>query len=81
MKTDHGDNADDTTERQQHQAPCSQAGSPPPIALTSQLQRQLKGLLKGNFEFRNTRNGIGVVTKGSADFSAIRSHFESNDLP
>jgi hypothetical protein len=45
------------------------------------LQRQLKGLLKGNFEFRNTRNGTTDVTKEMADFSAIRSQFESNNLP
>jgi hypothetical protein len=46
-----------------------------------QFQRQLKGLLKVKFEFRNTRSGTRVVTKGRADFSAIRSHFESNNLP
>jgi hypothetical protein len=39
----------------QYQAPSSQAGRPPPIVLASQvnlmqLQRRLKGLLKGNFE-------------------------------
>jgi hypothetical protein len=64
----------------------SQAGRPPPIVPTSQvnlvqLQRQLKGLLKGNFEFRNTRNESRVVTKGIEHFSAIRSHLESNNLP
>jgi hypothetical protein len=39
-------------------------GRPPPIVLTStdnliQMQKQLKGLAKDNFEFRNTRNGPG----------------------
>jgi hypothetical protein len=67
-EADNGDDADDTTERQQHQAPSSQVGRLPPIVLTSQvnliqMQRQLKGLLKGNFEFRNTINGTRVVTK------------------
>jgi hypothetical protein len=43
MDADHGDDADDTIERQQHQAPCSQADRPPPIALTFQLNmRQLQ---------------------------------------
>jgi hypothetical protein len=83
---DNGDDADDTTERQKHQAPTRQAGRPPAIVLTCQinliqLQRQLKGLRKGNFDFRNTRNGTRVVTKEITDFSAIRSHFESNNLP
>jgi hypothetical protein len=45
-----------------------------------QLQRQLKGLLKGSFEFRNTRNGIRVVTKEMEDFTIIHCHFESNNL-
>jgi hypothetical protein len=86
MEADQGDDADDTIERQQHQALSSQVGRPSPIVLTSQvnpiqLQSQLNGLMKGNSEFRNTRNGTGVVTKEMADFPAIRSHFESNNLP
>jgi hypothetical protein len=76
MEADHGDDADDTTERQQHQAPFSQVGRPPPIVLISQvnlikLKRQLKGLLKGNSEFRYNRNVTRVVTKEMADFSTI----------
>jgi hypothetical protein len=86
MEADHGGDADTTTERQQHQAPSSQAGKPPPIVLTSQanlmqLRRQLKGLMKGNFEYRSTRNGTRVVTKETANFSDTRSHFEINNLP
>jgi hypothetical protein len=86
MEADHGRDADDSTEGQQQQAPSSQAGRPPPIVLTSQLnliqlQRQLKGLLKGNFDFRSTRNGARVVTKELANFSTICSHVESNNLP
>jgi hypothetical protein len=74
MEADHGDDTEDTTERQKQQAPSSQAGRPPPTVLTSQvnltqLQRQLKGLVKGNFDFRNTRNGTRVVTKEMEDFS------------
>jgi hypothetical protein len=62
IEADHGDDADDTTERQQHQASSSQAGRQPPIVLTCQvnliqLQRHLKGLLKGDFGFRDTRHG------------------------
>jgi hypothetical protein len=86
MEADHGNNADDSTESHQQQAPSSQAGRPPPVVLTSQvtliqLQRQLKGLLKGSFELCSTRNGIRVVTKEIADFSTIRSYFESKILP
>jgi hypothetical protein len=54
MKAEHGDNADNTTERQQHQAPSSHAGRQPPIVLTSQvnlikLQRHLKPHWKVTF--------------------------------
>jgi hypothetical protein len=85
MVADYGDDADDLTEGQEQQASTSQAGRPTPIVPTSQvnlkqLQGQLKGLLKGNFEFCNTRNGTRIVTKEMADFSTIRSHFESNNL-
>jgi hypothetical protein len=73
MVVDHGDDADDTTERQQHQAQSYQVSKPLPIVLTSQvnlikMQWQLKGLLKGNFGFCNTRNGTRVVTKEMTDF-------------
>jgi hypothetical protein len=46
-----------------------------------QLEKHLKSALKSNFEFRNTRNSTRVVTKEVADFAAIHSHFESNNLP
>jgi hypothetical protein len=86
MEADHADGADAFTAGQQQQAPSSYAGRPPPIVLTSlvnriKLQRQLKGSLKGNSEFRSTSNGTRAVTKEMADFSANRSHFESNNLP
>jgi hypothetical protein len=37
------------------------------------LQKHIKGIVKGNFEFRNTKNGTRALTKGMADFSAIKS--------
>jgi hypothetical protein len=45
----------------------SKIGRPPPIILTSainliQLQKQLKGVVSENFEFRSTRNGTRVIT-------------------
>jgi hypothetical protein len=48
-------------ESQQKQAASSQIGRPPPIVLTSEvnliaLQKQLKDIAKGSFEFRSTRN-------------------------
>jgi hypothetical protein len=60
VDADHGDVADGTTERQQHQAPSNQAGIPSRIVFTSQtnligLQRLLKGLQKSIFEFRQKR--------------------------
>jgi hypothetical protein len=36
--------------------------------------------VKGSLEFRNTRNGTTVVTKEMADISAIKEHFNSQNL-
>jgi hypothetical protein len=44
------------------------------------LQKPLKELVTGNFEFCNTRNGTRVVTKEMADFSAIKSHFNNQRM-
>jgi hypothetical protein len=45
-----------------------------------QLQKDIKGLVKGNFEFRSIRNGTRVVTREMADYSAIRPHFDGRNL-
>jgi hypothetical protein len=56
---------------------------PPPIVLTSaanfiQLQKQLKGVARKSFEFRNTRNGTRVVTKDMVDYQAAKVHFDNS---
>jgi hypothetical protein len=45
-----------------------------------QLQKKIRGLVKGNFEFRNTRSGTRVVTKDMADFSTIKSFLQKENL-
>jgi hypothetical protein len=69
----------------EQQTPPPKKGRPPPIVLTSatnliSLQRNLKGLVKDNFEFRSTRNGTRVVTREMEDYQSIRKHFDSNHL-
>jgi hypothetical protein len=44
------------------------------------LQRHIKGIATGNFEFRNTRSGTRIVLKEIADFSAIKAYLEKNNL-
>jgi hypothetical protein len=83
MEDDHGNDEQYSIDGQQQKAPSRQVCRALPILLASQanliqLQRQLQGSLKGNFEFRSTSNGTRVVTKF---FSAIRPKFESNNLP
>jgi hypothetical protein len=68
------------------QGATSQAGRPPPIILTSatnllQLQKSIKGIVKGSFEFRSTKIGTRVLTKEMANFSAIKSYFLSKKYP
>jgi hypothetical protein len=62
-----------------------QIGRLPPIILTPaakllQLQKKLRGFVKGNYEFRNTKNGTTVVTKVMADFLAIKFSFHSENI-
>jgi hypothetical protein len=63
----------------------SKTGRPPPVVLTSainliQLQKQLKNVVKEDFEFHNTRNRTRIITRGMVDFLAVKSHFEKNNL-
>jgi hypothetical protein len=85
-----GNKSKDTdTQDEVQQEPSRKTGRPPPppIVLTSQenliAMQKLKGLCKGTFEFRSTRNGNGtrVITKEMADFSAIRTYPENQNLP
>jgi hypothetical protein len=67
------------------QGPSSQAGRPPPIIITSaanllQLHEKIRGLLKGNFEFRTSKNGTRVVNRGMADSSALKAYFTSQNM-
>jgi hypothetical protein len=60
-------------------------GRPPPIILTSttnliQLQKELKIVVKGNFEFRSTRNGTRVIKRSMADFQSVKSNFDAHNL-
>jgi hypothetical protein len=73
---------DDTQNQQQTLFP---AGRLPPIVLTTstnlmQLQKEIKGLVKGNFEFRSTCNGTQVVIRDMADYYSIGTHFDKNKL-
>jgi hypothetical protein len=58
---------------EEQQPSTSKTGRPPPIGLTStinlmQLQRQVKNIVTGSLEFRNTRGGTRIVTKEMEDF-------------
>jgi hypothetical protein len=62
------------------EAVLGKTGRPSEIDLASatnltQLQKQLKGMVKGNFEFYSSRNRSRVIDKTMADFSAVISHF------
>jgi vacuolar-type H+-ATPase subunit I/STV1 len=43
------------------------------------LQRQIRDIVEGNFEFRNTRSGTRIVTKEMENFSSIKKHRESTN--
>jgi hypothetical protein len=67
------------------EAVTGKAGRPPPIILTSntnpiQLLKQLKNVVKDDFEFRNSKNGIRVITKSLTDFEAVTSFYSTQNL-
>jgi hypothetical protein len=68
-----------------NETPPGKTGRPPPIILTSavnliQLQKKLKSVVSGDFEFRSTRNGTKVITRGLEDFKAVKFHFDNKLL-
>jgi hypothetical protein len=44
-----------------------------------QLQSDLKYRVKGQYEFRNSRNRTHIITKEVADYSAMKSYTEKNN--
>jgi hypothetical protein len=44
------------------------------------MQKELSVLLKGYFEFRNTKAGTRIVSKEMADYSAIRHYLDCQHL-
>jgi hypothetical protein len=77
--------ASDEPSSELQQPSSNKADRSPPIVLTTatnlmQLQRHIRDIATGNFEFHNTRSGTRIVTKEMADFSAIRKHLDNNSL-
>jgi hypothetical protein len=38
------------------------------------------GVVSEDLEFRNTRNGTRVITRGMADFQSVKSYFDNHNL-
>jgi hypothetical protein len=79
---------DTTTEAEntllQQEAP-RKPGRPPPIMMTSttniiRLQSDLKEHIKGEYEFKNSQYGTRIIIKEMAEYSAIKSYLEKNNL-
>jgi hypothetical protein len=45
-----------------------------------QLQKLIKGVVKKNFEIRNSRNGTRVITKTLGDCAEVKSYLETHNL-
>jgi hypothetical protein len=73
LRTDMDTNTSGTENMPHEETVYDKTGRPPPIVLTSaanlnQLQKELKGLAKENFQFRSTRNETKIIKKNMADF-------------
>jgi hypothetical protein len=60
-------------------------GRLPPIMMTStinliRLQSNLKDHVKREFKYRYTRNGTRIITNEMADYLALKSYLEKNNL-
>jgi hypothetical protein len=67
---------------------CAKGGrqATPPVTIRVSLnllnfQGELKPIIKDTFEFRTTRNGIKVVTKDTANYSALMRYFVASKIP
>jgi hypothetical protein len=81
METQKEENESETAEVDKQRT----TGRPPPIVLTTainliHLQTKLKELVKGNFEFRNTKSGTRIISREMSDYSVIRTYFDSKGL-
>jgi hypothetical protein len=85
MDTANEPNVEDQSGQQGQQAPTNKAGRPPPIVLTSKinliaLQKDIKEIVRGSFEFINTRTGTKVMSKEMEDYSGIRHTWNLKQL-
>jgi hypothetical protein len=76
LRTEMDLEGDKETTDEEKQGTTTQVRRPPPINLTSatnllQLQKNIRGIVQGSFEFRNTKNGTRVLTKEMVDYSAL----------
>jgi hypothetical protein len=60
-------------------------GKPSPIVTISttnliRLQSDFKEHVKGEYEFRNTRNGTRIIKKEMADYSVMNAYLDKNNL-
>jgi hypothetical protein len=44
------------------------------------LQKELKIVVKENFEFRSTRNGTRVIKRSIGEFQSVKSHFDAHNF-
>jgi hypothetical protein len=64
----------------EQEAPRKSGRQPPIVTNLIRLQSDLKEHVKGEYEFRNTRNGTLIITTEMADNSATKSFLEKKKL-
>jgi hypothetical protein len=75
----YGPDSEPLTQQQPNPVP-KERGRSPPIILTASIN-ELKALLKSTLEFRSIRDGIKVVTKDMADYSALMRQLDAHEVP
>jgi hypothetical protein len=59
--------------------------SSPPIIITATInllkfQAEIKAISKGNFQLRNDRNGVKVITREMVDYLALKKYLEEKKI-
>jgi hypothetical protein len=85
LESNHVEGTSEPPTSETLQTSSSKVGWPPPIILTPainliQLQRHVRDIVKGDFEFRNTRSGTRIITKEMEDLWTTRKYLEGKIL-
>jgi len=77
----HGADSEHPIQQQQQSAPKRTGRLPPFIVTTTVNLQKFEDITKGGFEIRTSQNGLRVVRREDADYSAIILYLDAYKIP